>query len=69
MTYFGYYHWLLSIIDCSFSLREHLVREEATFHNVIILKSILWCFELTLGLKVSFQKSKLAGVGVDSDNL
>lgn len=32
--------------------------------NVITLKAILRCFELVVGLKVNFYKSKLVGIGV-----
>ncbi|XP_057440482.1 uncharacterized protein LOC130732451 [Lotus japonicus] len=43
---------------------------EASIQNLVVLKSILRCFELCSGLKVNFHKSKLAtvavGVGVAS---
>ena len=35
-----------------------------TTQNVMVLKSILRCFELASGLKVSFHKGSLAGIGV-----
>jgi len=35
-----------------------------TTQNVMVLKSILRCFELASGLKVNFHKSRLAGIGV-----
>jgi len=35
--------------------------KEASFHNVIVLKGILRCFELVFGLKINFHKSKLSG--------
>lgn len=37
---------------------------EATLQNILTLKCILRCFELTSGLKVNFAKSKLAGVSI-----
>jgi len=39
---------------------------EATWTNVVVIKSILRCFELALGLKVNFFKSNFDAFGVDS---
>lgn len=32
--------------------------------NIMALKAMLCCFELALGLKVNFSKSRLGGVGI-----
>jgi len=39
---------------------------EASHGNVVAVKAILRGFELALGLKINFHKSKIAGVNVDS---
>src|ERR1044072_564640 len=39
---------------------------EATMQNVVVIKSILRCFELASGLKVNFHKSSLGGIAVDN---
>lgn len=38
---------------------------EASIKNAVVLKAILRCFELTSGLNVNFNKSKLASIAVD----
>ncbi|XP_057445075.1 uncharacterized protein LOC130737348 [Lotus japonicus] len=40
---------------------------EASIQNVVVLKVILRCFELSSGLKVNFNKSKLASTTVEPD--
>src|ERR1044072_1751202 len=35
---------------------------EASMQNVLVIKSILRCFELVVGLNVNFNKSKLARI-------
>ena len=38
-------------------------------HNVMVIKSMLCCFELVSGLKVNFSKSRLGGVSVRQPQL
>jgi len=38
-------------------------------HNVMVIKSMLCCLELALGLKVNFSKSRLGGVGIRQPQL
>ena len=42
---------------------------EDSFSNIFIIKAILRVFELTLGLKVNFHKSKLTGIKVERHSL
>lgn len=42
---------------------------KASVKNVIVLESILRCFELVYGLKVNFHKSKLGGMCISGDRL
>lgn len=39
---------------------------EPNIQNVLVMKSVLRCFELMSGLKVNFSKSKLAGVAMQT---
>jgi len=39
------------------------------FVRVLVIKSILRCFELASGLKVNFFKSKIGGVGISQSQL
>lgn len=38
---------------------------EASLENVMVIKSIMCCYEVALGLKVNFNRSCFSGVGVD----
>lgn len=38
---------------------------EASFNNILVIKSVLRCFELVSSLKVGFSKSSLGAIGVD----
>ena len=40
-----------------------------SFPSIFTIKAILRCFELVSGLKINFNKSKLAGVSVDRYSL
>lgn len=42
---------------------------EANVHNIVVIKCVLRCFELTSDLEVNFHKSKLVGVAVDGSIL
>lgn len=48
---------------------DTLLMGEATFHNVLTTKCILKCFELALGLKVIFLKSRCVGISVPEGDL
>lgn len=41
---------------------------EPSIQNVLVMKSMLRCFELMSGIKINFFKSKLAGVVMDGDD-
>jgi len=38
---------------------------KSNYQNILIIKSIFRCFELILGVKINFHKSKLGFIGVD----
>lgn len=38
---------------------------ELNLNNVVVVKSVLRCFELASNLKVNFSKSRFGGIGVD----
>ena len=42
---------------------------EPTIRNIMVLKSMLRCYELALGLKLNFSKSSFRGVGVKRNTL
>jgi len=42
---------------------------EESFSNIFIVKAILRCYELASGLKITFHKSKLAGINVARESL
>jgi len=48
---------------------DTLFLSEAKTQNIMVIKSILRCFELAAGLKVNFIKSKIGGVGVTKNYL
>ena len=44
---------------------DTLFLSQANTQNIMIIKSFLKCFELGLGLKVDFSKTKLGGVRIE----
>lgn len=40
---------------------------EMSLNNVVVIKSILWCFKLASRLKVIFLKSRFGAIGVDGE--
>jgi len=42
---------------------------QPTYHNMLVIKTILRCFELCSGLRVNFHKSHAEAVGVNTKNL
>ncbi|KAK7334866.1 hypothetical protein VNO80_26632 [Phaseolus coccineus] len=48
---------------------DTLLMCEDSYSNVITIKAILRCYELASGLKINFNKSKLAGIYVDRTSL
>nr|KYP38922.1 Putative ribonuclease H protein At1g65750 family [Cajanus cajan] len=43
--------------------------KEASLKNVIVIKSVIRCFEMVFGLKVNFNKSKFGSIGLDGDHM
>jgi len=54
---------LLQVVD------DTLFLYEAKIKNIIIITSMLRCFELILGLRINFHKSKIGGILIDKDLL
>jgi len=42
---------------------------EFNMDNVVVVKSVLRCFELVSRLKVNFHKSRFRGIGVDREDI
>jgi len=42
---------------------------EDSYPNVMVVKVILRCIEIASGLKINFQKSRLAGINVERNSL
>ncbi|KAF1888583.1 hypothetical protein Lal_00011357 [Lupinus albus] len=46
---------------------DAILIRECSEHNILVMKSILWLFELASRLNVNFTKSKLVGLNVHKD--